>query len=205
MPHFEYGTRLASYRQATEDRALVLDLENRLVVLLADGAGGIVNGGAAADVIVGLVKERAADLVDVEGCIELLQEADAKVMKTGGETTAVLIVIDAGIRGASCGDSEAWLISNDGIIDDLTAGQHLKRRLGSGRAVPVGFERVGLEGGTLVVGSDGLFRYARPSDIASVVTSATTPNEAADVLVELVRPPSGELLDDVAVVTVRLR
>jgi serine/threonine protein phosphatase PrpC len=139
-----YSVRFASYRATSEDRALVLSLENRLVVLLADGAGGIVNGGDAADVVVNLVTQRAAELVEVEGCVELLREADAKVMKTGGETTAVVVVVhEGGLYGASAGDSEAWLISEGGTVDDLTQNQHLKRREGSGRAVPVGFERVG--------------------------------------------------------------
>ena len=147
-----YSVLTASYRSNSDDRAQVIDLEDRLVVIVADGAGGIVNGGAAADVVLDLVNERAAELVDVEGCEELLREADAKVLKTGGETTAVLIVIDdAGLYGASAGDSEAWLVRDDGTIDDLTAHQHLKRRLGSSRgAVPVGFERIGALQGVLV-------------------------------------------------------
>ena len=207
MPLFEHATHLASYRDAAkaEDRAVVLEQPDRLVVLVADGAGGIVNGGAAADVVVGMVKERAAELTDIESCIEVLKEADQLVLRTGGETTAVLIVIDDhGIRGASCGDSEAWIVRDDGTADDLTRDQHTKKRVGSGRAVPVGFERHVLEGGTLVVGSDGLFRYARREDIVRVVLEAETLEEVAAALVELVRPGSGELLDDSAVTIVRL-
>lgn len=203
MPLFEHAIRLASYRDAAkaEDRAVVFDLEDRLVVLVADGAGGITHGGAAADAVVRLVQDRAHELVDTGSCIELLREGDHVVQATGGETTAVLLVIDAGgIYGASCGDSEAWVIRKDGSIDDLTAHQHLKRRVGSGRAVPVGFERVGALQGTLVVGTDGLYRYARPEAIAEVVTSAGGPEDAAEALVDLVRPPSGELIDDVGVV-----
>jgi serine/threonine protein phosphatase PrpC len=200
-----YAIRLASYRDAAkaEDRAVVFDLEDRLVVLVADGAGGITHGGAAADAVVGVVEDRAAHLADVEACIELLREADHIVQATGGETTAVLLVIDdGGICGASSGDSEAWVIRKDGSIDDLTVNQHLKRRLGSGRAVPVGFERQKLEAGTLVVGSDGLFRYATVEAITGVVLRTVTLGEAAEALVELVRPMSGELIDDVGVVMV---
>lgn len=202
---FPHAIRLASYRQASEDRAVVIDLENRIVIILADGAGGITHGGAAADVVVKIVNGRAHELADVEDCIELLREADHVVKATGGETTAVLLVIDeGGIYGASSGDSEAWVIHDDGSIDDLTKDQHKKRRIGSGRAVPVGFERSRLEGGTLIVGSDGLFRYARPEAIVDVVLGARTPDEAGDGLVGLVRPGSGELLDDLGVCVVRL-
>jgi serine/threonine protein phosphatase PrpC len=199
-----YATRLASYRLAAEDRAVVIELPDRIVLVVADGAGGITHGAAAADAVVGLVREHAHELADVEDCIELLREADHVVKATGGETTAVLLVIDeGGIYGASCGDSEAWVIREDGSIDDLTGGQHLKKRLGSGRAVPVGFERIGALRGTLVAGTDGVFRYAQPTAIAEVVTSAVTPTDAAEALIELVRPGgSGELIDDVAVVVV---
>jgi serine/threonine protein phosphatase PrpC len=135
--------------------------------------------------------------------VELLLEADPLVMKTGGETTAVILVVhEGGLFGASCGDSAAWIVRDDGSVDDLTADQHLKRRLGSGRTVPVGFERAELEG-TLIVGTDGVFRYARRDRIASAVTSETTVDSAADALVELVWTPSMDLLDDVAVVTVK--
>lgn len=203
MKLLAHATRLASYRNATEDRAVVIELPDRIVLMVADGAGGITHGGAAADAVVGLVRDRAHELVDVEGCVRLLEEADGLVQATGGETTAVLIVIDEhGIRGASCGDSEAWLISDDGTIDDLTAEQHLKRRVGSGRAAPVGFERPPIKEGTLIVGTDGLYRYATVEAIADVVNSAGGPEDAAEALVELVRPGSGELIDDVGFVVV---
>lgn len=205
MP-FTHAVRLSSYRPNTEDRAVVVDLEDRIVMVVADGAGGIVNGGAAADVVLDLVNERVAELTDVEACIELLREADQLVQATGGETTAVLLVVhDAGLFGASAGDSEAWMVGEDGTVDNLTENQHLKRRLGSGRAVPVGFERGWPLRGSLVVGTDGLFRYTTADKIAEVVTSATTPGEAADALVELVRPQgSGELIDDVGLAVVML-
>jgi len=203
---FSHATRLASFRSKSQDRAILLDLEDRIVVLVADGAGGIVGGGAAADVAVDLVRVRAAELTDVGACIEVLREADRLVERTGGETTAVIVVVhEGGLFGASAGDSEAWVIREDGTGDDLTEHQHLERRLGSGRAVPLGFERGGLLEGTLLIGTDGLFRYATSEAIVEVLLEAGTPDEAGDRLVELVRPGgSGELLDDLAVVIVRL-
>lgn len=74
-----------------------------------------------------------------------------------GETTAVIAYVDtAGVRGASVGDSCAWLMHED-TFTDLTSGQSRKPLLGSGSAVPVAFtskqnfDRV-------VLGSDGLFK-----------------------------------------------
>lgn len=188
-----YAVRTASYRSNSEDRAVALALDGRLVLLLADGSGGIPGGSAAADVVVDFVNERAAELPDVQSCVDMLRAADPLVMSTGGETTAELLVIDEnGISGASGGDSEAWIVKDDGAIDDLTERQHLKKRLGSGRAAPVGFERRRLLRGTMIVGTDGLFRYAMKEAIVEVVLEAETPDEARDWLVELVRPRGGK-------------
>jgi serine/threonine protein phosphatase PrpC len=99
------------------------------------------------------------------------------------------------------GDSAAWVVGGAGI-DDLTLGQR-KARLGSGRAAPVSFRRDGLDG-VLVVGTDGLFKYATPSRIRDAVRDRP-PEEAAARLVELVRLPSGAFQDDVAVVVVARR
>ena len=91
MPHFTHATHLASYREATEDRALVIDLDDRLTIIVADGAGGIANGGAAADVVVDLVRERAADLVDIEasyvragGAFEVVERRDGRIVGSVG-------------------------------------------------------------------------------------------------------------------------
>ena len=77
-----------------------------------------------------------------------------------------------------------------------------KKRLGSGRVVPVGFHRADLEG-TLVVASDGLFGYARPEVVAEVVLATGDLDEAASTLIKRVRLPGGGLIDDVGVVLAR--
>lgn len=201
MPrHLDHAVATASYRAASEDRAVVIDVHNSLVVLVADGAGGIPGGGSAADVVIGMVQERAPALVDAAACARLLSDADSKCERVG-ETTAVLLIVTAtSVVGSSCGDSEAWLVGADGTIDDVTEAQHRKRRVGSGRATPVAFEGAWTAGATLIVGSDGLFRYAPPMKIAATAFGSTSVQLAADALVQLVRTKSGDLLDDVVVV-----
>jgi len=54
----------------------------------------------------------------------------------------------------------------------------------------------------LLVASDGLLRYARPADIARVARQPDI-DLAVTALIELVRLPSGELQDDVAIVLLR--
>ena len=95
----------------------------------------------------------------------------------------------------------AWIARDDGTDDDLTAGQHRKRRVGSGRALPVAFSRPALDG-TLVVATDGLLGYAAPTRIAAAARGPDL-ETAAKELLRLVRLPNGGLQDDVAVVLAR--
>ena len=94
------------------------------------------------------------------------------------------------------------MVATSGDLDDLTSKQHKKRRLGSGRAMPVAFERRTLDG-TLVVATDGLFSYAGPKVVARVLIEHEDLDETAEALVQAVRLPSGDLIDDVAIVLVR--
>ena len=116
-------------------------------------------------------------------------------------TVVVLSVTVRQVRGASVGDTEAWLITETGW-HDLKAHQRRKPLLGSGAAVPVAF-RSEHSGGTLVVGSDGLFKYT-PGALIRETALQGTPGEACGALLELVRLPGGALQDDVGVVVRRL-
>ena len=119
-----------------------------------------------------------------------------------GETTAVVVdITSSGIIGVSVGDSEAWVITDEGI-DDLTYHQN-KKRLGNGRASPVSFFRPTLDG-ALLLGSDGLFNYAAPNTIAEVVRGRA-PSDAAEGLRAGVLLPSWTYPDDLGIVLVALR
>jgi serine/threonine protein phosphatase PrpC len=118
-----------------------------------------------------------------------------------GETTAVVVVLaPEGILGASVGDSGALLIAPD-RFQDLTARQQRKPFLGTGVAVPVLFAAP-WTGDTLLVASDGLFKYADAAALA-VAARAADLDAAARQLVDLVCLPSGKLQDDVTVVLCR--
>jgi len=206
-----YAIKTASYRAATEDRALVVPLPNDgLVVVIADGAGGIGGGGQAAVLAVETVQRKLGnneiDGWSPEACCAFMTDLDRAIEAApqAGESTLVVVVVgpDGNIVGASVGDSGAMIASAAGAVDDLTAEQHRKRRLGSGRAVPVGFSRKRWTG-TLVVASDGLWAYARPERVAHVVLGCGGLDMIGERLVQLVRLPSGDLMDDLTVVLVR--
>jgi serine/threonine protein phosphatase PrpC len=210
MP-FESATACASFRAHSEDRFAVHTVHGGLVIFVADGAGGIPGGGAAADLVHQFVEHAIADPhfkpFDPESWVAMLVEADSEAEqdRIAGETTCVVVALadTGGFVGASVGDSGALVIRSDGTTDELTDEQQRKRRIGSGRASPVTFKRAGLEG-VLVVASDGLFAYARPDRIAEVVLATPALDELPKLLVNSVRlPTSGDLQDDVAIVLAR--
>lgn len=162
------------------------------MIVLADGAGGSADGAHAADAVIEAVAASEGDWCDV------LVNVDAGLGR--GETTAVILEVRPDmITGASVGDSGAWLIRGDDIVD-LTEGQTRRPFVGAG-CVPFAVHAGPLAGGTLLVASDGLLRYASPRDIARIAGGPDLA-AAARALIELVRLPSGGLPDDVSVVLV---
>jgi len=205
---FQTAKIVEAYLSRPEDRAEVIPLPSGLLIVVADGVGGISGGAEAADLAVSIARESAAataELGDAAAWVGLLAEMDRRIRadRTAGETTAVLAAVSAdGLAGASVGDSGAWLISPAGCTD-LTARQQAKPFLGSGAAWPVDFAAAPFEG-TLLVATDGLFKYARRDRICQVALQDDL-QVAAKQLVDLVRLTSGRLPDDVALVLCRPR
>lgn len=201
---FIYAKALASSRPDSEDRAEVFELGDAMVVALADGAGGVRGGAAASDALINAVRCRIAeatfDACDLRAWSAVFKSTDIGLARQmAGETTAVITVIGPeGIMGLSVGDSEAWVLGSVGI-DRLTEKQD-RKRLGSGRSGATLFHRRTLDG-MLVIGTDGLFKNARPELIAAASTEANA-GAAAERLVGLPRSSSGRYPDDVAVVVV---
>jgi PPM family protein phosphatase len=200
MPNgFIHVMEVVGMRGAGQDRAGVQDVGDSVVIALADGAGGTSGGTKAAQAVVDAVFAAA-----LQGPVWpfLLAELDRDTVRLGGgqSTAIVLSVTGAGIVGAAVGDSGAWIIRDAGI-EDLTAGQLRKPLLGAG-CVPSVVRGRPLGGGTLLVASDGLMKYASHENIARIASGPDLPF-AARCLVDLVRLPSGSLQDDVSIVLCR--
>jgi serine/threonine protein phosphatase PrpC len=197
-----------SYRAATEDRAAVVPLpaHGGVVIVVADGVGGRPRGGRAAHIAVKRISEAATAVskpLDPETWRDLLFDVDQALNADAeaGETTAVIVAVTAeGIAGASVGDSEAWLVSAAGH-SVLTSRQQRKPYLGYGAAIPVGFRPVPLEG-TLLVATDGLFKYMDAERIAAAVRGDDL-EAAAEAVAEIPRNREGSFYDDLAVVLCR--
>jgi serine/threonine protein phosphatase PrpC len=178
--------------------------DSNLVLVIADGAGGMSGGAEAAQFIVEGVKKRiGSTTMNPSGLNELLTFLDREMAAIGafGETTGVVVVLsDGGVFGASVGDSGAFIFSK-AELENLTANQIRKPFLGSGRAIPVTFTR-GLLNGTLLVATDGLLKYTSLEKIAATILASDF-DSAASKLIELVRYQSGALPDDVSILLVR--
>ncbi|MGD0677372.1 MAG: hypothetical protein ABSC94_18285 [Polyangiaceae bacterium] len=202
---FSYVRQVASNRQKSEDTAEVFERGDVLVVVLADGAGGIRDGARASGALVAAVRAAVEDaafsIESVRQWAELFRITDKALAENRvGETTGVVVVASPRrLIGVSAGDSEAWVVTATQVAD-LTRAQRTKERVGSGRADPVVFERQPLSG-ALLVATDGLFEFASADVIAGLVRGSEI-RVAAERLIELVRLPSGKLADDVALVLV---
>lgn len=194
---FIHATEVCPRRGAGQDRVSVSSSRDRVVIALADGAGGTAGGERAAAAVIDAV---AAAQVDDWASVLTELELDPDRLGPGQTTAVILTVTRDGLRGASAGDSGAWVI-RDGKIEDLTHAQHRKPLIGD-HSIAIPFQAGPLAGGTLLVASDGLLRHAPPEAIARVATGPDL-TAAARELVGLVRMPSGEVPDDVAIVLCR--
>src|SRR5262249_43904023 len=134
MP-FQAAYRSIGQSGEGDDRCLALVYADRVVIAVADGAGGTGRGSEAATFLVHTVNECSCD--GMFAAVELLRACDMHLAHSGsgGETTAVVAVVDEnGIVGASVGDSGAWIVDATTYVD-LTRGQIRKPLIGSGAAV----------------------------------------------------------------------
>jgi PPM family protein phosphatase len=187
-----------------QDRAEWFWHGSNLILIVADGAGGISGGAEAAQFAVNHAREKLSSVaLNREGLAKLLTLIDRQMASTRkyGETTCVVVALtEMKVFGASVGDSGAWIISQSGA-QNLTANQCRKPFMGSGCATPVGFERATWDG-TLLLASDGLLKYTSSEKITHASLGSDLDRAAQD-LVELVRYPSGALPDDVSIVLAR--
>ena len=156
MSPFETASITAAYRSRCEDRVAVLEFGERLILVVADGAGGTSNGAAAAESVLREVAAAASHVRTADEWAQALLQIDLRI--ADGQSTAVVVdLTPAGLCGASVGDSQAWLIA-EGQLENLTARQNRKPLLGTGLAKPVGFAAGSLTG-LLLLSTDGFANY----------------------------------------------
>ncbi|MDM8537078.1 macro domain-containing protein [Desulfobacterales bacterium HSG17] len=186
------------------DRAEIYDYGAIKFMLIADGAGGFGGGKEAADLFVENMNkylDNTDNFLNPQHWEGAFRNADQAILldHIAGETTGIVIAIkDNHICGAGAGDSQVWLFAPSAQkYSELTCNQY-RYRLGSGRAVPVGFGPLPFQG-ILVAASDGLFNYTTLEKISKIALNLT-PKYITEALISIVRLDSGQLHDDVSVI-----
>lgn len=199
MRHFETATITVAAGSRCQDQARVIEFDDGVVIVVADGAGGTGGGEVASKSVVEQVASEADLALDETGWCSLLTRIDGRI-PLGESTCVAFSVSDRGIRGASVGDSQVWNIDGD-VIRHLTDRQTRKPLLGSRDSIPVGFSQPDFQG-ILVASTDGFCQYVRHERLLREYLwhdFVTLPRK----LVEMVRLPSGELWDDIGIVICR--
>jgi len=199
MSFYETAQIVEFSRARGEDRVAVIGDDQRTIIVVADGAGGIGHGDQAADTVIREIEEISPSIRTVEDWVAALERIDCRI--GAGESTGLVVDLRADtILGAGVGDTCAWMISGEEIID-LTASQVRKPLLGTGNARPAGFKLGSLDG-ILLVATDGLCNYVKRDELVRLVAQSEFV-EIPRKCVELVRLPSGELWDDIGIVACR--
>ena len=185
--------------EGRDDRVAIFAHAQGLIVVVADGAGGMGGGAQAAQSVIDAISREAWN-ADASHWVRVLAKLDHEI--DPGQTTAIVACVGADfIVGASVGDSHAWWFGPQ-KQRCLTSEQKRKPLLGSGEALPIGFNFESRDPATLVVASDGLWNHAPLERIASI--ASRPPVEAARALVDVVKYPNGSRPDDVCVAVVQL-
>ncbi len=208
MEHWVYTE--AGYNHLNEDKVVVQPHPQNsdvLLCVLADGQGGRSGGAAAAHIAVEKCLEAASSfsvkkLMEPASWYLVLSAADEAVCEDAeaGLTTLIsLCVTEDRVCGASCGDSAAQLIRNSQSLL-LTEDQRKNPPVGSGAAYPIAFQASLSSEWTLLIMSDGVWRYVGYDAIGEM-----SAHKAGQVLISGVRQMQleqngGTLGDDFSII-----
>ena len=201
---FELSSYLEQKNCKGDDALYVAKVDNAIWFCISDGAGGIAGAKEASNYIV----EAFKDLANIESYDSpdefesFLRKLDLELSRESscGEATAIVGKLDdTTIVGSSVGDSEAWIFNREHGYE-LTSMQNLKPLLGSGIATPIGFGPMDVNNSVLL-GSDGLFKYIKCEEMKSLLFSKTTAKEIA----KLAKHDIGSLQDDISIIYIYKR
>jgi serine/threonine protein phosphatase PrpC len=197
----EISQHVLGYRRVCQDSIGVFDKPDGVILVVADGAGGIEDGEVASRVVVDTVKQASRDTTSPTDWSQVLRNADHAI--GSGQSTACAVELSStGLRGASVGDSRVGMIVGEDLVFP-SDGQQRKPLLGSGDTEPRSFT-MPWDGGLVIVGSDGFWNYVNMGKLLANLHFIEFP-VMAKTLAEMVRMPSGNLADDVAVICARRR
>jgi hypothetical protein len=180
--------------------------EKALLVALADGMGGQAGGGPAARTAVQVALETASQSPLSELRWEsVLSEADRAVERDSeaGYTTLVgLQIQEDQVVGASQGDSAVWFRDGAGHSGELTNHQNRGAPVGSGEARFVPFVVTLTPPWTVLVLSDGVWKYVGWGPIKLAAERLRGEELIQELASQARLPRSGHFPDDFTVVAI---
>lgn len=102
MTRFETIHLTESYRERCEDRVAVFHHEDRTVIVVADGAGGVGCGDLAAETVIREVGNDHLDITTAEAWETELRQIDLRI--GAGESTAVIVELRSDAPPPRCHD-----------------------------------------------------------------------------------------------------
>jgi PPM family protein phosphatase len=208
VDRFDTASLIEGCGASCQDRVGIFRRDGVIVGVVADGAGGTAGGAEAASLVihhVGRALDDGRNLLNALTWKQVLLEAGTKLEVDGiGQTTGVVIATDGRrVLGASVGDSGAWLVGPDDVLN-LSEGQPRKPLLGDRLVEPKTIWAELRHGDSLLLATDGVLKYASADQISATIRRpGCSPGACCAALVQLVRLPGGALQDDVGVVLVR--
>ena len=183
-----------------------------LICTLADGQGGHAGGALAAQLacrtcIEAASAQQPAVLAIRPGAWEIiLRQADVAVADdpAAGFTTLIAFCIQKdAICGASNGDSAVYIVNvgEPGVV--LTARQHKNPPIGFGGAQPVGFAARLAPPWTVLVLSDGVWKYVGWNEVANSASHLTGNDLVKFLRKQASLPGSGRLQDDFTLISLQ--
>jgi len=195
----------ATEGRPNEDAVQVRELGGeRWMGAVADGQGGRAGAAKAAQRACAEVLERTGDLLagrpsDAIGWWNLFKWIDGQVQRDdeAGLTTLIAFVVESGyVYGAACGDSAAYLYNARTQLLDLTAGQQKNPQIGSGMTSCTFFSSPLAKPWSLLVMTDGVWKYVGRSRIAELLATAGDKDLATRLADAGRLPGSGKFPDD---------
>src|SRR5215472_12719832 len=116
MQGYETTSATVAYQRRCDDRVKVIDFDEGVMIVVADGAGGTNAGGQAADTVIREITACASLEHDAASWCAILHQIDHH-FGVGESTCVVVARSPRGIVGASVGDSSAWLLEDDDLND----------------------------------------------------------------------------------------
>ncbi|ACX72858.1 protein serine/threonine phosphatase [Methanocaldococcus vulcanius M7] len=219
-----YGISHKGNRTNNEDSILIKRIEDIYLLAVADGVGGHKAGDVASkmaiDILKEVIKEKYNQNLSIEGVRQLLKDAyesahnkikaEAVGDKEGMATTLTTAIIKGNLAIiANCGDSRAYLIRNNEIVERTRDHSLVQALIDEGHiteeeaihhpmkniitsALGIDDFKVDIyewnlkeEGDILLLSSDGLHDYIKKEEILEVIKNKNNPKEIVKELLDI--------------------